>query len=199
MNVYDFDKTIFDGDCEEYFFAFMLRRKGWYMYWINYKVCELLYKLKLRSKTRTREAEYRFLPKVDDLDRALEDYWDTHQTYMMDWYLKGKQPTDVIATGSPRFLMEPIAKRLGGVGLVATDMDPRTGKIRGEFAVYEHKLAQFKKQFDPAAIDNFYSDDYSDHYLANCAKRAFVVRNGGQITEWNEFFSKNKRRQKSIH
>lgn len=188
MNVYDFDKTIFDGDCEDYFFAWFFRKHHWPLYHFNYHFHELLFKCGLMSKTQSREKEYRFLRKVEDLDSVLEQYWNIHARHMMAWYLAIKEPTDVIATGSPRFLMEPIVERLGLTRLVATDMDRHTGKINGKFAVKQYKLQAFEEQFDTSEIDNFYSDSFDDNFLAQHARHAYAVHDGDTRTLWNDFF-----------
>lgn len=188
MNVYDFDKTIFSGDCEDYFFEWFFKRHRWPLYHLNYKFYELLFKCGLIGKTRSREKEYRFLRKVEDLDQVLERYWDAHARHMMAWYLEVKEPTDVIATGSPRFLMEPMIRRLGLTELVATDMDRHTGRIRGEFAIKQYKLQAFMQRYHTEDIDNFYSDSFDDNYLAQCAKHAYAVHDGDRRTEWNTYF-----------
>ena len=135
MNVYDFDETIFTGDSEDYFFAYLFKKPGFFWDQVRYRWYELLFKCKLVSKTKAREAEYSLLRKIDDLDGLLADYWDQHERHMKSWYAAVKRPDDVIASATPRFLMEPIVARLGLTGLVATEMDPRTGKIHGEFAI----------------------------------------------------------------
>lgn len=195
MNVYDFDETIFTGDSEDYFFAYLFQKPGFFWDRVRYHWYELLYKCKLVSKTRAREAEYSLLRKIDDLDAVLTDYWDKHEKHMKRWYAAAKRPDDVIASATPRFLMEPIVARLGLTGLVATDMDPRTGKIHGEFAAGQYKVDEFKKQYPLEEIDAFYSDAYSDHFLAECARRAFVVHGeNDEITEWNEYFATHKKK-----
>ena len=191
MNVYDFDKTIFYGDSEDRFFDFMFKRKGYFWYKINYKWNELLLKLRILDKTTTRESEYKILHRIhktDNLDRILEEYWDEVEQYMMPWYETVKRSDDVIASGTPRFIMEPIVKRLGLTGLVATEMDRYTGKCTGKFAVAEGKLVNFKLLYNTEDIDNFYSDAYSDHFVADEAKHAWVVYGDGEMMEWNEYF-----------
>lgn len=194
MNVYDFDETLFYGDSEDRFFQFMFKKKGYFFYKLNYKWNEFKLHRGWSTKTETRESEYKILEKinrVDNLDRLLEEYWDEVEQYMMPWYEKVKRPDDVIASGTPRFIMEPIVKRLGLTNLVATEMDRKTGKCTGKFAVAEAKLVNFELQFDCADIDNFYSDAYSDHFIADKAKKAWVIYGDQQQMEWNEFFEKH--------
>ena len=194
MNVYDFDETIFTGDSEDYFFAYLFKKPGFFWDQVRYRWYELLFKCKLVSKTKAREAEYSLLRKIDDLDGLLADYWDQHERHMKSWYAAVKRPDDVIASATPHFLMEPIVARLGLTGLVATEMDPRTGKIHGEFAAGPYKVDQFRKQFSLDEIDEFYSDAYSDHFLAEYAKRAYVVHGDGERTEWNAYFATHKKK-----
>ena len=188
MNVYDFDKTIFVGDSEDRFFEFMFKKKGFRHYKINFKFYDTLFKMHIIPKTKSREGQYKFLRDIEDLDATLKAYWDEVEQYIMPWYNTVKQPDDVIASGTPRFLLEPIMKKLGLTGLVATEMDPKTGKIDGDFAIGEFKLVNFKKQYGLDCIDKFFSDAYSDHYLAEYAKEAYIVHDDEQLTEWNEWF-----------
>ena len=100
-----------------------------------------------------------------------------------------KDSEDIVASGTPAFLMEPVMKRLGLKHLVATDMDRHTGKINGMFAIGPYKIDNFKKFFDIDVIDEFYSDAYSDHYLADVAKKAYVIHDNDQCTEWKTYFA----------
>lgn len=191
MNVYDFDKTIFVGDTEDRFFDFMFKKKGFRHYKPIWHFWNTLNKLGLMRKTRSRELQYAFLKKIDKLgklDEFVKGYWDEVEKYMMPWYYTVKQPDDVIASGTPRFILDPICKKLG-VGLVATEMDTKTGKIDGDFAIGEFKVTNFNNQYGLDCIDKFYSDAWSDHYLAEYAKEAYIVHEDGTCTEWNAWFA----------
>lgn len=196
MNVYDFDETIFTGDSEDRFFDFMFSKKGFRHYKINFKFYDLLHKAHIITKTKSREHQYVFLKDIDDLDATLTAYWDEVQKYMKPWYNDVKQDDDIIASGTPRFLLEPIMKRLGLTNLVATEMDPHTGKIDGDFAVGEFKIVNFKAQFGTDCIDKFYSDAYSDRYVAEYAKEAYVFHDDDQITQWDEYFEAHPEKKK---
>ena len=189
MNVYDFDETIFTGDTEDRFFEFMFKKKGFRHYKINWHFYNILWKLHIITKTRSREGQYTFLKDIKDLDATVQEYWDEIEKYMKPWYNDVKRPDDVIASGTPRFILEPIVEKLGIGGLVATEMDTKTGKIDGDFAIGEFKPVNFKNQYGLDCIDNFYSDAYSDHYLAQYAKKAFIIHGpNDECTEWNEYF-----------
>ena len=189
MNVYDFDETIFTGDTEDRFFEFMFKKKGFRHYKISWHFYNALWKMKIITKTRSREGQYKFLKDIDDLDKVVADYWDEIEKYMKPWYNDYKRPDDVIASGTPRFILEPIVEKLGIGGLVATEMDTKTGKIDGDFAIGEFKVVNFRNQYGLDCIDEFYSDAYSDHFLAAYAKEAYIVHGeNDERTEWNEYF-----------
>ncbi len=189
MNVYDFDETIFTGDAEDRFFKFMFAKKGFRLFKIKWEYYDILAKMHIITKTKAREGQYSFLKKVDDVDKVVAEYWAEVEKYMKPWYNDAKRDDDVIASGTPRFLLEPIVEKLGIGGLVATEMDTKTGKIDGDFAIGEFKPVNFKNQYGLDCIDNFYSDAYSDHYLAEYAKKAFIIHGeNDECTEWNEYF-----------
>ena len=191
MNVYDFDKTVFDGDVEDYFFAYIFRDGKYPWNHLVYSVLEWACAHKIVNKTWARIKMYRVLKKIKNLDEVLDAYWDEHEKYLLDWYKEQQKPDDVIATGTPRFLIEPMIKRMGLTGLVATDMDPHNGDINGLFLGADLKVPAFYEEFPDGEIDEFYSDTYSDHFLADIAKKAYLVHDGYQMTDWYEYFDQH--------
>ncbi len=199
MNVYDFDKTLFWGDSEDRFFDFLETKKGYGFHVWRFHFYEYLADHKLIHKTFARQRQYRVLLRInkkDNLERLLNEYWDSVEQYLMPWYENVKRPDDIIASGTPRFIMEPIVRRMGLKNLVATEMDTRTAKIDGHFAVAEGKLENFLKQYTKDDIDLFYSDAWSDHFLADIAKQAYMVDKDGNLTDWNEYYEKHPEEKK---
>ena len=70
-----------------------------------------------------------------------------------------------------------VAEELG-VRLIATPMDPYSGKIRGRNCHDKEKVRRFRETFPEAHIDRFYSDSLSDAPMAALADEAFLVRKG---------------------
>lgn len=188
MNVYDFDGTIFLGDTERSFFAYVFKTRGLPLYKLNYRFQEWMCRHKLVSKKTARQADYRVLKRISNIDELLEAFWDEHEHLLLPWYASVSRPDDLIATGTPRFLMEPILKRLGLKNLIATDMDKTNGKISGRFLGAHLKLEAFRRNWPDDRIDLFYSDTYSDHFLADVAGQAFVVLPDGSQAEWHAYF-----------
>ena len=68
------------------------------------------------------------------------------------------------------------------------------GKIDGIFAIGEEKAKVFRRQFPDAVIDAFYSDAWSDHFMAELAKKAYIVKGDGELTEWDRYFAEHPKR-----
>ena len=178
MNVYDFDETIFTGDTEDRFFEFMFKKKGFRHYKINWHFYNILWKLHIITKTRSREGQYTFLKDIKDLDATVQEYWDEIEKYMKPWYNDVKRPDDVIVSASPDFLIDEIGRRLG-VRVIATKMDIHTGKILGENCADEEKVRRFKEEFPDCKIAEFYSDALRDAPMAEFAEKAYMVVDEG--------------------
>ena len=80
MNVYDFDKTIYDGDSTADFYLFSLKR--------HKKIILLspsllgafikFYVFKRGTKTEFKEVMYRFL-RYCNIDKDIKDFWDNNE------------------------------------------------------------------------------------------------------------------------
>ena len=122
---------------------------------------------------------------LDDVDKAVIEFWDANEGKIHKWYHKMKQPSDVIISASPEFFLKPIAKRLGAECVMGTLADKHTGK----YEVNCHganKVVRFREVYPDAQIDEFYSDRYSDTPLAKLAKKAVLVK-GERLGEWKKF------------
>ncbi len=184
MNVYDFDKTIYDGDSTADFYLFSLKR--------HKKIVTLapslfgavvrFYVFKKGSKTDFKQVMYRFL-RFCDIDRDVSDFWEINQKKIKKYYLEQKKSDDVIISASPEFLLEPIADKLGISALMASRVDKHTGIYDGVNCHGKEKVRRFYEKFPDGRIDEFYSDSYSDSPLAEIADKAYLVKKE-ELTEW---------------
>lgn len=185
MNVYDFDKTIYDGDSTIDFISWCIRRKPVLAFrFFPGAVAFGGYLLKLCEKTYFKEKFYRFLMAIPDVDQWVEEFWDEHMDNIKEWYLIQQEDDDVIISASPEFLLLPICRRLGISNLLASVVDKRTGMYLGQNCYGEEKVRRFRNAFQ-GEIDNFYSDSFSDAPLANLAKHAYLV-DGDSLLPWEE-------------
>ena len=187
MNVYDFDKTIYENDSTADFYFFELKRnRSLFLLLPSLAWAALLWGLGVIKKTEFKECFYRFLTKIDDIDSELEAFWDANQHKIKRFYLEQQKADDVIISASPEFLLMPICTRLGIKYLYASRVDKKSGKYDGENCWGEEKPKRFYEAFGKdAVIDEFYSDSYSDTPLAEIAKKSYIV-DGEKLCEWGE-------------
>ncbi|MDR1263972.1 MAG: haloacid dehalogenase-like hydrolase [Oscillospiraceae bacterium] len=189
MNVYDFDGTIYAGDSTADFTLYCIRKQARVLRalprWVRAAVQAASGYLTNRgawNKTGCKEQFYSYLPMVKDMPGTLDRFWAGHERKIYKWYKDVKRPDDVIISAGPRFLLEPICARMG-VTLIASEVDPATGKCGGRNCHGETKVARFKERYPHAEVEAFYSDSTSDLPMARLAQRAYRVRHG-RVAEW---------------
>lgn len=182
MNVYDFDKTIYDGDASLDFWKYSVKKQPLLVAYLPYQIfAAILFKSKVISRKEFKQRFFSFLNSVRSLD--LSAFWDQHQCKIKKWYQEQKKENDLIISASPEFILKGMTDRLQ-VSLMGTKMDEKTGKIIGENCRGEEKVRRFKKEYQSTSIDEFYSDSKSDTPLKELARKAFLV-NKNQLTPWD--------------
>lgn len=187
MNVYDFDGTIYEDDSTVDFYFYLLKKRPVVLKYLpSFLLAVSKYKLKMIDKTKMKETFYRFLNcfKGGELDLLVADFWSKYEVKIYDWYVNQKKPDDVIISASPRYLLEPICKKLRVSNLICSEVDKLNGDYHGLNCYGIEKVSRFFKAFPNGKIDKFYSDSKSDTPLAKCAKEAFLVKKPGVLIPW---------------
>ena len=184
MNVYDFDKTIYDGDSTADFYLYALgkHKKNLLLAPSLATAAMKYYVFRKGTKTQFKEVMYRFLNRCDT-EQDVASFWEKNARKIKRYYLKQQRSDDVIISASPVFLLQPICNKLGIRCLIASEVDPHTGQYSGENCHGEEKVRRFRAQFGQTEIDAFYSDSHSDDPLARIAKQAFMVK-GESLSPW---------------
>lgn len=183
MNVYDFDKTIYKDDSSVDFYKFNLKRNpSLIKYWPRQSKAALDYKRGKITKTEMKTIFYEYFQGIKDMDVAIKEFWESHKHKIAPWYLEQKESSDVIVSASPEFFLQPICSELE-IALIASDVDPNTGKNLQPNCYGAEKVVRFKEKYSLNAIEQFYSDSYSDDPLAQYAKEAFLVKKN-EIVPW---------------
>ena len=187
MNVYDFDGTIFPGDCSIGFCIWCMNRhpKLWFTFFPKAVKNVILRKTGKMTEARMQREFFGYLTLVDDFDAQIERYWDKNEKKIAPWYLAQKRPDDLIISASPICIIEPIAKRLG-VKFMATDFDREYGVFLNKMKYAKEKARYIIDQGFPV-IENFYSDSLADTPLALCAEKAHLVTDRTRtVIDWPE-------------
>lgn len=185
MNAYDFDKTIYRNDSSADFYLFSLKRHPKILKFVPAMIgafCKF-YVFKKGTKTEFKEKVMIFAS-VIDLEKDINDFWDKKISGIKDFYLRNQKEDDVIISASPRFILEPVCKRLNIKHLICSEVSPETGKFLRLNCHGEEKVKRFYEEFPNASVEEFYSDSKSDTPMAKIAKKAFLVK-GDKISNWN--------------
>ena len=180
MNVYDFDGTIYHGDSSRDFYLFCLGRhprllrclprQGWAF--VRLKLFGLPW-------NDAQAAYFCFLRYLPNVDAEVAAFWQARRARVKDWYWAQRREDDVIVSAGPAFLLEGLG--LGRV--IATDVDPRTGALRGDSCYGAEKVARFARAYPGVAPEGFWSDHPSDEPMARLARQAWLVR-GQHVAPW---------------
>ena len=186
MNVYDFDKTIFNPDSSGKFIMYCIKKKPYVIYRMPMvAVYFVKYKLGLCEKDAMKEKIFSIIRHFQPLDKYVKDFWSKNMDGFSKYYLAQKKPDDVIISASPSFLLRDICKELGIGTLIASEADEKTGKWLRKNCYGAEKVVRYREVFGDAKIDEFYSDSLSDSPLAEIAEKAFVVDHE-TLTPWPE-------------
>ena len=187
MNAYDFDKTIYDGDCTADFYKYCLKKypvifkKVPEVLWFG-----LLFKLGITKKKDFKSRLFKFATLIP-LEKAVADFWSINKSKIKKFYLEIQKEDDVIISASPTFILDEICRLLNIKHLYATNVDIKTGKIIGENCYGEEKVKRFYEAgYNKDSIDEFYSDSLSDSPLADISKTAYIVIKE-KLVPWNEY------------
>lgn len=195
MNVYSFDHAMYHSDCVRDFYKFCCRRhKGLLRFlpgkWIGF----IRYKLGCITEKQYQERHFAFLRGITDAESEVALFWNTHKDNFNTWFSDWKRPDDVMISAAPEFLLQPIADKLHYM-LVASQVDPATGKIAGQLCYGEEKVKQFFRAFPGATIETVFTHNIDNHSLAQKAQRAFRVQDN-RLVDWNAFLEKRSVKKK---
>lgn len=185
MNVFDFDKTIFDGDSTRKFLVYLVKRYPRLLVRMpGFAVNALLFGLKIRKKQDFKQRMFRaFFSGIPDIYDCLEKFWDENMSGVKKWYGGIQREDDLVITASPVDIVRPCCVRLGIKHIMGSPVDMKTGLYTGPNCHGDEKVRRFNEAFPGCTVDDFYSDSHSDDPLARVAKRAIMVK-GENLVPW---------------
>ena len=142
------------------------------------------YAVKRIDKTQMKEMFYRFLRDVDT-EPMVEAFWQSHRKNIYPWYAALHEEEDIVISASPEFLLKPICEELGIHTLMASRVDPHTGKYTGTNCHGEEKVRRLEALTGVTHVDRFYSDSQNDLPMARIAYEAFLVDRKGDLHKWD--------------
>lgn len=191
VNIYDFDKTIYNGDSMIDFWIYCLFHTKTTIFYLPIQLKHfVLYILKKENKKKFKSAFLSFIKDIN-LQRETNLFWDKNEKKIKKWYLSQKKNSDIIISGSPDFLIKNICNRLLIKEFISTIVDKDTGAIIGENCIEQEKVNKLHSTYDNLQF-NFYSDSDNDIYMAIIAKKAYKVSKN-KIKPWYIFYNEKEK------
>lgn len=186
--VYDFDGTIYDGDSTFDFIKFLIKKDKSIILHIPKMLLYLIkYKLKLIPKETMKEVFFEIFNKFNNIDKLVSEFWKLNKKNIKSfWINKKSHKNDIIASASPYFLLEPIAKMYKIKDLFASPVDRNTGKYLGKNCHNVEKVKHINNKYPNCTILEMYSDDIkADKPLLDLAEKSYVVKKN-KIIDYKE-------------
>lgn len=188
MNLYDFDKTIYNGECSLRLYLFVLSRHP-KLWWHTFKAgfYGVLRGLNIINLTTFKQKFLTFMSHIKDPQKEIELFWDKEQKNIFKWYLEQKKPDDVICSASPLYIIEPILKRINPTAkLVCSDIDMITSRIEnGEVNCKGEEKVRRLAELGLTSFENGYSDSKSDIPMLKLCKNKFHITKKGKVEPFN--------------
>lgn len=135
------------------------------------------------KKQTFKENLYHMFVYVKDMDQAVDAFVESHMNHVKSFYLSQQKEDDVVISASPEFTIKKFCEKLGIQHVMASVVDPETGKYTGLNCHGKEKVKRFYELYPNGKIDAFYSDSLSDSPLAELASEAYLVK-GDIIKVW---------------
>ena len=186
MKVFDFDNTLYDGECSLDFFMYCLKKKKSLLKYMPAVTAKALkYKAGLVSIDEVYEFVDEmlvvFFDNLENLEEHVKCFWELNSKKLKKSFLEKISEDDAIISASPRFLFDGIASRLRTSNILCTEIDMENQKI--EYLCYsQNKVKAFKEHFESVEIEEFYTDNMNDMPLIELAKTAYLVK-GNNISK----------------
>ena len=173
MDVYDFDKTLYRGNSTAHFTLHCAWRYQRTLLTVPETAAAFArWKRGAATKTDFKDALYRYLSYVPDIEAEVTAFWRTHEAGIGGPC--NPQPGDLVISASPEFLLRDVCARHGWQ-LLASQVDPHTGHVLGPNCSGAEKVRRFHAAFPDATVERFFSDSLNDTPMAQLAREAFLV------------------------
>ena len=186
--VYDFDKTIYNGETSTDFMLFFLKRNPKYIIRIFNALYSLVYYKKNLKKSK--EIFFKILNGLDIkfLKEEINEFWKVKKDKIFSWVydeiFENKKIADelILISATPSIFLDGISKELGFDKLLSTKFENLNevfnSKIIGANCKGEEKGRRLNNYISDYNILKFYSDSMSDKPLFDLAVEKIFVNKG---------------------
>lgn len=198
--IYDFDKTIYNGETNIDFTKFVFKNyKKYRLKILKYSILSLFY---IKNLKKSKEIFFSYLnnENIEEIKKIRDEFWEFKKDKMYSYFFKeiieNKKQADeiILISASPTFLLHEISKKLGFDKVIATDFEINNSfnsKIIGKNCKNKAKVEKLNEYLkgNEYEIISFYSDSISDKPLYDISKNKYYVEKG----KLKKGFPKNKK------
>lgn len=177
INVYDFDKTIYDGDSTIDFYLFCICKNPILVFLLPITILYfIIYKLKIIDKLKFKEKFFSFLKYIKNIDNLVQLFWERNKKKIKPWFMNDNSSNKIIISASPEFLLRYIINEINVIDIIGTKVNKHTGKFESKNCYGKEKVKRLNEKYSECLIEKFFSDSKSDKYLAQISKTSFLVK-----------------------
>lgn len=158
IDIYDFDKTVYNGDSSIDFWKFCLKKRFFLVFLLPWQALGfLLMKFGVLSGAKGKSMFFAFLKFVDG-EKCVKEFWKVNESKINEWFSpKKRERKAIVCSASPEFLLHDICKKYDAE-VVATVCDVNNGKISGANCKGDEKVRRLKSIIDISKVNTVYSD-----------------------------------------
>ncbi len=178
FDLYDFDKTVYPYDSETVFLFYCLLHRPYLFLLAPYLALNLvLFFLGFGDKYKGKC--FTFLRFIDG-EKMAKNFWNNQKKKIYPLFNpENRERKIVVCSASPEFFLKPICDEYKVSVLIATPMDPKTGRINGYNCKDKEKPIRLKKALPDAEYINVYSDSLkNDIHIFELGKNCFHAKKG---------------------
>ncbi|HOO25684.1 MAG TPA: HAD-IB family phosphatase [Clostridiales bacterium] len=184
VDLYDFDKTVCPNDTAPVFWFYCLRKHPVIARHIPKQTLAFIkFLLGKYDTTQFKEISFCFLADLD-AERVAEKFWERRIKKIYPFFLpQNRDLPAVVVSASAEFMIKPVCDALGVHKLIGTQMDPKTGKIKGKNCRGPEKAQRIKNELEGYTFVKAYSDSLkNDGPMLDLALESYLA-NKGKLTK----------------
>lgn len=190
-DLYDFDKTVYPQDSETVFLFYCILYRPYLIILAPWLLLNLiLYFLGFGDQFKGRCFTFlRFI----DAEKMAKKFWKNQKKYIYPIFNpENRERPIVVCSASPEFFLKPICDEYKVDVMIATRMNPKTGKIEGFNCKDKQKPLRLAEALPEAKFINVYSDSLkNDIHIFELGEKCFHARKG-KLTEMSIEEIRNK-------